>query len=241
MNLPFLIQMAQNKITILTTARNQAVASGDINQVNSIDQDLLDTQNTFSQLAMLQDATTAATAANTSVADLLSSGTAAQQQVPLQGPSASAIVNGYDISAYATDALYETKIQNILSAMPLLSTTADADNYIQSVAPGSPITGGMILAATTTYPVNTPLLIAIMQNDSSFGTLGVGARTNNPGNVGNTGTAEQAYSSWGDGVTAVAQWLQAHQATADGTDTFQLIDSSIDTNNAGANDATTTP
>ena len=50
-----------------------------------------------------------------------------------------------------------------------------------------------------------------MQNDSSFGTQGVGARTNNPGNVGNTGIAEQSYPTWQDGVNAVASWLDRHR------------------------------
>jgi hypothetical protein len=233
MNLPFLIQMLQNKITMLNTARGQAVSTGDMNQVNLIDQELFDTQNTFNQLALLTDVTKAAAEANVSVTDLVSSGTAAIQQVPLQGPSAGAVVNGYDISAYATDPLYESKIQSILASMPILSTTTDADTYIQSVAPGSPITGAMIRAATTLYPVDNQLLLAIMQNDSSFGTLGVGARTNNPGNVGNTGTAEQPFASWGDGVTAVAQWLSQHQAGADPSAFFPLIDSTIDTSAAG--------
>ncbi len=218
---------------MLSTARGQAVSTGDMNQVNSIDQELLDTQNTFSQLAMLQDATQTAAAANISLSDLVVAGTGAMQQVPLQGPSAGAVVSGYDISAYATDPLYESKIQAILASMPLLSTTADADSYIQGIAPGSPVTGETIRQAVLAYPVDTQLLVAIMQNDSNFGTLGVGARTNNPGNVGNTGTAEQPFASWQDGVTAVAQWLAGHVQPNGSTTTFPLIDSSIDTAGQG--------
>ncbi len=212
MNLPFLIQMTQNKLTILTAARGQAVASGDIQQVNTIDQEILDTQNTFSQLSMLSEATQTAAATNTSVADLVASGISAMQQVPIQGPTASAIINGYNISAYATDALYEQKIQNIINGMPVFSSEEAIDAYIQSIAPGSPITAAMIVAAIEQYGVDQDLLIAIMQNDSSFGTLGVGARTNNPGNVGNTGTAEQSFPSWDAGVLAVAEWLSRHAA-----------------------------
>ena len=212
MNLPFLIQMTQNKLTILTTARGQAVASGDLQQVNSIDQEILDTQNTFSQLSILSEATQTAAQSNTSVADLVASGVSAMQQVPLQGPSASAIINGYNISAYATDTLYEQKIQTILNGMPIFASEEAIDAYIQSVAPGSPVTAMMVVAAVQQYGVDQNLLLAIMQNDSSFGTLGVGARTNNPGNVGNTGSAEQSFPSWDEGVLAVAEWLSRHTA-----------------------------
>jgi hypothetical protein len=91
---------------------------------------------------------------------------------------------------------------------------SDIDLYIDTVVTGSPVTGAMIITASTTYNVDMPLLVAIIQNDSSFGTQGVGARTNNPGNVGNTGSAEQMYPSWQDGVSAVAEWLNRHRVAA---------------------------
>lgn len=211
MNIPYLIQVVQNKITMLANARSQAYSTGDLDQLTVIEKELLDSQDTFAQLSMLASATQTATATNTSVSDLLATGINAAQNT-VQGPSASATINGYDISAYATDALYEQKITNLLAAMPVFVTVEDIDAYIQYAAPGSPVTGSMILAAGELYLVDLPLLIAIMQNDSNFGTLGIGARTNNPGNVGNTGTSTQSYPSWDEGVAAVAEWLSRHRA-----------------------------
>jgi hypothetical protein len=124
----------------------------------------------------------------------------------------SIVINGYDLSTYATDPLYGQKIQDIVTALPAFSTADSIDNYIQTFAAGSPVTGAMVLASATQYNVDVPLLVAVMQNDSQFGTLGVGATTNNPGNVGNTGSSTQSYASWEDGVSAVAAWLNNHRA-----------------------------
>ena len=88
---------------------------------------------------------------------------------------------------------------------------SDINNYIQGLNPGSPVTGDMVIAAAAQYNVDIPLLVAIMQNDSGFGMLGVGARTNNPGNVGNTGSEERSYPTWAEGVAAVAEWLSRHR------------------------------
>lgn len=207
--------MLQNKITVLNNAKSQAVSIGDFEQINVIDKELLDTQNTFSQLAMLQEVTQLATNANTTPTELVMSSLETLQNTPLtvQGPSASAIVNGYDISAYATDPLHEQKIQSIIDAMPDFIEVADVDNYIQNYAEGSPVTGVMVFSTGEKYTVDIPLLLAIMQNDSAFGTTGVGARTYNPGNVGNTGFAEYTYPSWEAGVDAVGDWLNRHRVS----------------------------
>lgn len=213
MDINYLIQILQNKITILNNAKGQAFAAGNLDQVNAIEKDLLETQNTFQQLTMLVDMAQAAKAANTTPAEVVSTGLdAVQNPTPeIQGPSASAVINGYDISAYATDPAYEDKIRAILSKMPVFSIVSDIDAYIQSVAQGSPVTGDMVYKSSQQYGVDMPLMMAIMHNDSTFGTLGVGARTFNPGNVGNTGSAEKTYSSWQEGVTAVADWLNRHR------------------------------
>lgn len=213
MDIQYLIQVLQNKITALNNAKSQAVSIGDFEQINVIEKELLDTQHTFSQLTMLVNMTQAATTANVSTAEVVASGLNVLQNVPptIQGPSAGAVINGYDVSAYATDALYEQKIQTILSGMIDFSTEADVDAYVQDVAPGSPVTGGMVYAAVNQYGIDLPLLMAIMQNDSMFGTKGVGATTFNPGNVGNTGSATRSFGSWGEGVSAVAEWLSRHR------------------------------
>jgi hypothetical protein len=213
MNLNTLIQLLQNKLSLLQTARGQAYAIGDFNQLNTIDSEILETQSTITQLATLSEIAKAATSVNASLFDVAASGIdAIQNPTPIvQGPSASAVINGYDVSAYATDPLYEEKIHNILNVMPTFSVVGDVDAYIQGLAPGSPVTGIMVYAAVQQYAVDLPLLVAIIQNDSSFGTLGVGARTFNPGNVGNTGSATRTYPSWEEGVSAVADWLNRHR------------------------------
>lgn len=213
MNLNTIIQLLQNKLGILQTARGQAYSVGDLNQLNTIDTEILETQNTLSQLGALSNIAVAASSVNASLTDVAASGiNAVKNPDPIvQGPSASAVVNGYDISAYATDPQYEAKIQLILSRMPMFSVVSNIDNYIQAVAIGSPVTGDMVYKASQLYGVDLPLMLAIMQNDSAFGTLGVGAKTLNPGNIGNTGTSTQSYPSWTDGVTAVASWLNNHR------------------------------
>ena len=222
MNIPYIIQLLQNKINVLTNAKSQAESVGDLNQINEISKELLDTQSSFSQLMMLSDMNQAASNASVTAAQVMTAGLNVVQgitpvAVQTQGPSAGAIINGYDISAYATDPLYEQKIQNIINAMPTFYSAQDVDNYIHNQAQTSPLNGNMVWGASQEYFVDIPLLVAIMQNDSDFGTLGVGATTNNPGNVGNTGSATHTYDSWTDGVNAVASWLSRHRATQETT------------------------
>ena len=210
MDVPYLIMLLQNKLNYLSNARSSAAAVGDLAGVTTIDNDILTTQNTIAQLNLLTQFNQAAQNQNTTPAAVIAN---VLQNMPTQGPSASAIINGYDISAYATDPLYEQKIQNILSAMPAFTSGVDLTTYIQTLDPGSPVDGGMIVSAAQQYNVDIPLMTAIMQNDSQFGTLGVGAVTNNPGNVGNTGYATHTYASWQEGVNAVAEWLSNHRVS----------------------------
>jgi hypothetical protein len=58
----------------------------------------------------------------------------------------------------------------------------------------------------------TWLLLALMQNDSMYGTTGEGARLHNPGNVGDydDGTTRD-WGTWQAGVDAVAAWLDRHR------------------------------
>jgi len=124
----------------------------------------------------------------------------------------------YDITSYATDPTHETKIQSIMDSMGKMGSVADMDSYIQSVAPGSEVTGKMIANASEKYGVSWEIMMAIMQQDSSFGTAGIGARNFNPGNVGqfdSLGTTPTAgYSTWQEGVDAVAENLSRRKSTA---------------------------
>ncbi len=210
MNIEYLIQLLENKLNILNNARNQTFSIGDLEKIISIDAEILEVQNTLTQLNMLLEIKKAAAAANSTTAEVVASAVEAAQN-PMQGPSASAIINGYDISAYATDALYEEKIQSFLRGMPSFGTAGDIDTYIQNVATGSPVTGEMVFTAAGQYSVDIPLMMAIMELDSRFGTAGIGVGTLNPGNIGNTGTSTRAYGSWQEGVVAVAEWLSRHR------------------------------
>ncbi|MBF83506.1 MAG: hypothetical protein CL489_03415, partial [Acidobacteria bacterium] len=118
----------------------------------------------------------------------------------------------YDIGTYATDPNHETRVQSILNNMGQMTSIEEMNNYIQSVASGSPVTGQMIANASEQYGVSWESMMAIMQQDSTFGTQGAGARSFNPGNVGNTETAIARgqlvnFGNWQSGVNAVAQNL----------------------------------
>lgn len=215
MNVEYLIQLLNNKLIVLKNAKILSYNNGDLSSINSLDEEILGVENTLSQLKLLLTIDTAAASTNLTSTEIVASGIESiqntKEEPTTQGPSASAIVNNYDISAYATDPLHEQKIQSIVDSMPPVNVDLEIDNYIQQITPGSPITGQMVMNAANQYTVNIPLLLAIMQNDSSFGTAGIGARTFNPGNVGNTGYAEQSFPSWQDGVNAVAEWLDKHR------------------------------
>ncbi len=201
----------QNKVTILSNAKALAFSSGDLDRMNAIENDLLGTQNTLSQLQMLLDATRAANTSSLDVASVLSAGVQAAQAASAIPDAPTAVLADYDISTYAADPAYLQKITDMLTAMPNLDNTTQIDVYIDREVVGSPITGQMVVDATTKYAVDTRLTCAIMELDSRFGTAGVGAQTFNPGNVGNTGTSTQTYASWSDGVAAVAYWLSKHR------------------------------
>lgn len=213
MNITYLIQVLQNKMTVLNNAKIQAFSMGDIDQITAIEKELFDTQDTFAQLNLLLKVTQDAASANTTPAEVIATALGSiQSPTPtVQGPSAGAIVGGYDISAYATDPAHEQKIQSLVNAIPALTTATDIDTYIHNLFPDSPVTGDMVMNSSVEYNVDIPLLLAIMQNDSAFGTAGIGARTNNPGNVGNNGIEERTYDSWELGVSAVAEWLSKHK------------------------------
>ncbi len=125
------------------------------------------------------------------------------------------ILGDYDITAYSADPLHEQKVSHTLNNMPVLTTAAEVDEYIQKIAFNSPVTAAMILAAANVYKADYRLILALMQEESNFGTVGLAVSTMNPGNIGNTGTVIKYFASWQEGVMAVAEWLSRHKvATA---------------------------
>lgn len=122
---------------------------------------------------------------------------------------------GYDITRYATDPAHEAKVANILNRMPGIRDAKEAEAYIRSKFPKSPVTGYMVSDAAKEYGVPMPLVLAIMEQDSSMGTAGLGAKTRNPGNVNNTDSGNaHYYPTWSEGVRAVARWLSKHKIKA---------------------------
>lgn len=201
----------QNKVTILSNAKALAFSSGDLDRMNAIENDLLGTQNTLSQLEMLLAATQAANTQNLNLSSVVTAGVLAAQNAALVPVDPTAVLSQYDISTYASDPAYIQKITDMLLQMPVLENAVQIDTYISNEIVGSPITGQMVMDAATKYNVDTRLMVSIMELDSRLGTAGTGAQTFNPGNVGNTGTIITTYASWADGVAAVAYWLSKHR------------------------------
>ena len=202
----------QNKVTILSNAKSLAFSSGDLDRMNAIENDLLNTQNTLSQLQMLLDATRAANVSSLDLSTVVTAGVQAAQNTSAIPANPTAVLSDYDISTYAADPAYLQKITDMLTYMPNMDIPAQVDSYIDREVVGSPLTGAMVIEATNKYAVDTRLTMAIMELDSRFGTAGTGASTFNPGNVGNTGSSITTYASWADGVAAVAYWLSKHRS-----------------------------
>lgn len=213
MNIEYLIQLLENKLIFLNNSKAQAFMVGDLATMNTADQEMISVNDTLYKLRLLLTATQAAEGANTDVSTMIVAGMQAVKNAPIVYEGATACMNAYDISTYATDPLHEQKIANILQTMGAMTDTAQIDFYIDGKATASPVTGQMIMSAAQEYAVDIRLMMAIMELDSRFGTAGVAVDTMNPGNVGNTGTAIHNYASWQEGVTAVAEWLNRHRIT----------------------------
>lgn len=130
------------------------------------------------------------------------------------------IINGYNISSYATDPTHEEKIANIYNVQlkDLDINNAEAiDKYLKEFGKkvggkDIPVTGAMIVASAKQFNIDGKLLMALMQQDSGYGINGKGARTHNPGNVGNDDAGNlKDWGTWPAGVDAVARWLSKHK------------------------------
>lgn len=146
------------------------------------------------------------------------------------------IVNGYDISSYATDPQHEQKVTSIYSTIPDFQDEKGADLAIKKLSPQSPVTGKMVVSAAQEFGVDPKLMIAIMQQDSSLGTAGMGARNNNPGNIAQFDDLKQpvaGYKTMQEGVNAVAKWLSNHKSKGRYNGEFEAtIDTVIDATGA---------
>lgn len=140
---------------------------------------------------------------------------------PDQQPAAPqpGVIDGIDITKYATDPEHEVKVEKIYSKIPDVATSTDAQAYIDSLKTkyghDIKVTGDMIEKASKTYNVSMKLIMALMQNDSMFGTTGKGRKSNNPGNIGNNDSGDIIYyPTMREGVNAVARQLARFRATS---------------------------
>lgn len=115
-------------------------------------------------------------------------------------------IGSYDITDYATNPKHESMVRAIYNS--LSKRDLDPETAIRQVAPNSPLKGDMVHSAANRFGVDPRLILALMQADSSYGTKGKGARTLNPGNVGNMDNGStKKFKDWQSGVDAVAEWL----------------------------------
>lgn len=139
---------------------------------------------------------------------------------PSSGSTAqNGIVNGYDLSTYATSPNTINNSQATSTLIGAITSVPQADQAIQALHSGSPITGAMVAQAASQYGVDPTTLISVMNAETQLGTDGsAGAKSNNYGNVGNTDSAMAAgqpvkYPTPQSGVNAVASWLSQHKVT----------------------------
>src|SRR3989344_9295955 len=194
-----LVQLLDNRLREFKLSRDYARMNGDLERMNVADKEIFALEDTLYQLNLLVDTSKSAAVKEEVLAEVITDGSVA-------------ILGEYDITIYATDPLHEEKIMNILSKMGVMDTIEKIDDYINRKYFSSPVTGEMIMSATSAYDVDARLMMAIIEQDSSFGTAGKAVRTLNPGNVGNNDSGNlRAYESWQEGVTAVAEWLNRHR------------------------------
>lgn len=212
MNLDYLIQLLTNRLSTLALAKDQAFQVGDLDKINTISAEIFDVESTLTKLKLMQTLEQTALATSNSFTDVVKNAVETTF-TPTVINDATKCLLMYNIEPYATDPYHEIKIQTILEKMGFMDTIDQIDSYLKKSTPDTPLNGLMIYNSAAKYSVDARLMLALMELDSRFGTQGLGARTNNPGNVGNNGIDERTYSSWDAGVDAVANWLNNHRIT----------------------------
>lgn len=117
----------------------------------------------------------------------------------------------YDISKYAPPP-HNDRVRKILEKMSPMYSEQDVHDYITSKAKGkSHITGKMVWESTQKHSADVHLALALMHQDSHFGTKGLAVRSKNPGNVGTYGNRINYCLSWSEGVDLVTKWIGKHK------------------------------
>lgn len=210
MNIDYLIQLLNNRLAGLALAKDQAFQAGDLDRINAIDTEVHGVQDTLAKLHLLSGIAQTAAATPFTEAEVVKNGIEASFNFA-NLTDATKCLSLYDITPYATDPYHEQKIQAILEKMPFFDTAESAELYIKKAAPDSPLTGDMVMASAQMYAIDIRLMIALIELDSRFGTVGLAVKTLNPGNVGNNGVDTRNYPSWQEGTNAVAEWLSRHR------------------------------
>ena len=201
MKLDDLIGLLDNRLRDFQLSRDYARMNGNLERMNAADKEVAALEETLYQLRLLADTSESAKAREAVLSEVMTDGSIS-------------VLSEYDITPYATDPLHEEKVMTILSKMDVMDTVEKIDKYITSKYLSSPVTGEMVMSAALAYDVDVRLTMAIMEQDSSFGTAGLAVRTRNPGNVGNDDAGNiRTYNSWQEGVTAVAEWLNRHRTS----------------------------
>ena len=149
---------------------------------------------------------------NTGTLTPLSNGQTGTDPITGVATDPSKFINGYNFTSYATDPNWGNAVNNILGKIGKFNTLQDVDTYIKQVSPKSPITSAMVASTSQKYGIPWEMLVAIMQQESNIGVLGVGAKTYNPANVGNTDSgATRNWGSWQGGLDALGQNIAKRQ------------------------------
>lgn len=133
-------------------------------------------------------------------------------------PVTTSVIGGVDFGpvngkgAYATNPCHIANVQGYYNQIGTITSATEAQNFINSKFPNSPVTGQMVWDAATTNNVDARLLMAEMAQDSSMGTAGRAVSTFNPGNVGNDDAGNsQNYGNWNNGVNQLAIYLNTRK------------------------------
>lgn len=153
-------------------------------------------------------------------------------------------VNGYLIGDWATDPNYENAVAGNYQSMPAIFNASDADAYIKASAPNSPITGKMIFEASNKYKVDPKMIMAMVQQESTYGTSSVAKKNNNVNGITwspsleknnpgvSKGTARPAseggnyakFNTIQDSIDFQAKWLSNRKATPKAPQTLSYED-----------------
>ncbi|MFT5352320.1 MAG: hypothetical protein ACI9GH_000167 [Candidatus Paceibacteria bacterium] len=201
MKIENLVTLIDNRLREFKLSRDYARMSGNLEKMNSADEEIIVLEDTLYQLNLLVDVSESSNINETTLTEAMVYGS-------------TVVLSEYDITIYATDPKHEIKVMNILSKMGVMDTVEKINDYIKGRYRSSPVTGEMVMSAAKSYEVDTRMIMAMIEQDSSFGTAGLAVRTLNPGNVGNDDDGNiRTYGSWQEGVTAVAEWLNRHRGS----------------------------